>query len=253
MWPFANDDRRNAWTAPPARPSRYPLHERLLDQYAGYRDGRRGLPRVAVPTGDALARAGRQHTATPKLEELRRTARNQMERERLAAAEDCAAIANAKNEAGAQELVERAVANSTRLAQLSADAGTWPAEHVLTARRLAEAHHPESLIRARRTADHERSRDAVEAEYESAQHAASNARSAVAEIAKLIEARQTAAQIRARQCHEHAWRRVAVYWRQLVRSHPDGAVLNEQLKPVGPDLPDWAQEPDPTPVQEKSS
>jgi hypothetical protein len=253
VWPFAKDDRRDAWTAPPARPCHYPLRERLRDQYAGYRDGRRGLPRVDAPTNENSGEDLHPHVGTPKLEELRRIARASMALERLAAERDCAAIVNARNEAGARELVEQAEVFAMRLAQRSVDASPRPGENALTARRFAEVDHPESLVRTRRAADHERNRDALEAAYDSARRAASDARRAEAEIKKLVEARREAARIRAMQLHEHAWRRVAVYWRQLVRSHPDGAALNERLKPVGPDLPAWAQEPEPNPVQEKKS
>ncbi|MGH3877367.1 MAG: hypothetical protein ACRDSK_10075 [Actinophytocola sp.] len=208
---------------------------------------------MAPPADDEYAWGEPLHVGTPKLEELRRTARTQMELERLASEEDCAAIVDACDEAATRERLQRAEEQVARLAQLVADSATRPAEAALAVRRFAEAEHPETLVRVRRSADHARNLEAIEAEYDSARKALSEARGAATEIVRLTEARRAVARIRARRVHEHAWRRVAVYWRQLVRSHTNGDLLNDQLKPVGPDLPDWARDPDLTPVQETTS
>lgn len=272
------------WTAAPAPPIQYRLGDRLADARWGRRDGRAGLPELppkvaptdtaagadaarGAPAGggaaagwataavrdDAVSGADADaggasggsavpRVGTPRLEELRRIARDRIAAERLQAATDIAPAARLRSAASSR--LAQAAELAENLWLRCEEAGKQLTEAELTERHRAELMHPEALVRARRRAAQERRRAAAEAEYTAARREAESARQQVAAFDDFIARRWQVARIRAQRIHEHACRRVAAYWRQLVRAHPDGPWLNGRIELVGPDLPDWAHDPD---------
>jgi hypothetical protein len=186
--------------------------------------------------GSAVPRVG-----TPRLEELRRIARDRIAAEWLQAATDIAPAARPRSAASSRLAQAAELAESLWLR--CEEAAKQLTEAELTERHQAELMHPEALVRARRRAARERRRAAAEAEYTAARREAESARQQVAAFDDLVARRWQVARIRAQRIHEHAWRRVAAYWRQLVRAHPDGPWLNGRIELVGPDLPEWAHDP----------
>jgi len=250
------------WLAAPARPVRYRLMDRLTDMYHGRRDGRRGLPpapatagaEVARPEGAAAWEVGAARAdgggaedgsgllGTPRLEELRRLANEQMAAEWEAGEYRRAALLEQLRQAEA--IAAPLAAHAADLRQRLEDRTEPAPVGWLRERRLAEAGYPESLVRARRLADHERSWVKAELEYLDAARRLSESER-VATVLRDAVARQAAvARMRARREYEHACRRVAVYWRQLLRAHPHGPLLNGRINSAGPALPAWARETD---------
>jgi hypothetical protein len=93
----------------------------------------------------------------------------------------------------------------------------------------------------------------LEQRYVAAETELSQARQVVETHQRTTQARWYLACIRIRRLYEHAHRRINVYWRQLVRHHPRGDLLNGLLATVGPDLPDWVSEDTPPPIANSDS
>jgi hypothetical protein len=236
---------RRRWTRRPYRPVRYGIVVRIADAYAGHRDGSGGLP--VVPPGEPGAAAGPGHPGarmgTPRLEAIRHRTREQIEQERIALERDQA------------RWTERLLALGPRLAELTTEeeilrgrldaarASLSPDE--LGRRRFAEGDRPATLVRSRRLAEQDRRQAELAAEHVTAVDRLAAARRSAAVLEQLTTRRTTVARARSRRLQEHACRRGATYWQQLLRSHPDGGALNGRLNPIGPDLPGWVTDDDP--------
>jgi hypothetical protein len=124
-----------------------------------------------------------------------------------------------------------------------------PTEAQLNTRRLAEdALSSPELVRRRRLGDHQRRLRAAEDRLAVAEADAATARAARDTLNRTVQGRWSLTVVRARRLHEHAQRRAHVYWRQLVRTHAQGDVLNGALARVGPELPEWARGDAPMPA-----
>lgn len=245
MWLHRRDD-GHPWTAPPARAIRYPLTERLADSYAGRRDGRLGLPSVPAellgvgpenPAAEAPVEAG---VSTNRLEQIRHAHHGRMQGELnafLKFREDM--HARQIEAAGQVRAADAVVAKRRKEVEV---ARTVPSEPELGVCRLAETKHERSpeLVRRRRLGEHERHLQQAEERLAAAEADATKARVALDMVDSTVRNRWSLTVVRARRLHEHAQRRAHVYWRQLVRTHPQGDVLNGALARVGPDLPEWA-------------
>jgi hypothetical protein len=184
------------------------------------------------------------HVGTPHLMRLRALARDLIGQERLAMLEDVASLQEdlAQLRARATALDGEVAAARRDLEVLLANP---PSDEDLKERRTAEAdvtRRPDRLVRERRLAEYQgRCNEASRA------HLAKTA--ALAQTTQALGAREGALErrlaigrTRAHRIYEHALRRVATYWQQLVRVHPYGPELNARLRPVGPELPRWALE-----------
>ncbi|MEU5907869.1 hypothetical protein ABZ780_26290 [Micromonospora sp. NPDC047467] len=238
------------WTAAPARPVRYLPHQALADWFHGWRDGKRGvpaLPRQAAAEEDGTNLAGtipgadfdqsRRLVTTPRLETLRRRAEEQIAKEEvvfLAARDPITRELRALTPA-----IEQWRRRAAEAAAKLSSAREAPADEDLKERRTAETDRPDSLVRQRRLAEHARRLASAELAHERAcGHLEVHLRRQ-AEITETLGHQKRAFQARKRRLEEHAGRRVATYWQQLVRSHDDGPELNSQLRPIGPELPGW--------------
>lgn len=238
------------WTARPARPVRYLPHHILADWFHGWRDGKRGvpvMPRLAAPgeREDPLAVSAavdhfddtRRLVTTPRLEVLRRRAAEQTTREKttyLAARDPLYREAEALIPT-VDEWRHRVAEAAARLDR----ARVAPAEEDLKERRTGETDRPDTLVRQRRLAEHARRLADAEAAHEQARSRLTAHLRRQAELSETLQHHDRAFRARERRVNEHAGRRVATYWQQLVRSHDDGPGLNSQLRPIGPDLPGW--------------
>ncbi|WP_432832417.1 hypothetical protein [Dactylosporangium sp. CA-092794] len=237
------------WAAPPPKPVRYPLHQRLADAWHGWRDGRRGIPLVPAalldpdghdPDGDD-GEERRRLVGTPRLEALQRRSAEliHVERERY----DRGLIGVAVP-AEIEPRLDGLQAAVDRLeAQLELDR-TPPDDLALKERRSAEGDHSDALVRTRRLAERSRREAGTARALGAAKQRRDDARQEMVRAAEDLRHTRRAAAARARRIHEHHWRRVAAYWQQLVRSHDKGPQLNALLRPVGPELPAWAEEED---------
>jgi hypothetical protein len=251
------------WAAPPGKPIRYVLRDRLADVYHGRRDGHMGIPQVTVPPAEpeddtaGLRRAaprpaaeqasaepsGGEHVGTPQLMKVRSLARDLMTQERIAWFAEIEPIRGELTQiyADIQALADKVHGTDLALGEASKE----PGENELRERRIAESDpgkRSDRLVRERRLAEFAKRR----AEAEEA-HLAAGARLAqkqqeAREHESAMARRAAVARTRAHRIYEHAWRRTATYWQQLVRVHPHGPYLNARLQPTGPELPRWAQE-----------
>jgi hypothetical protein len=211
----------------------------MADMYYGYRDGVRGLPLVpeAEVTGDAVPEV---QIGTPRLEVLRRQTADRIGGELLQATVDIArlsALTLPETSAQAAVATERLRITTDSYARISKE----PGEKELSIRRLAEDEkkRPEALVAARRLQEYRKREHAARRELLVAAEQLRMLQQRMTAITGVADARQTVARIRAIRQYEHGWRRCATYWQQLVRTHPQGGVLNGLLRPVGPELPAW--------------
>ncbi|HEX6354214.1 hypothetical protein [Actinophytocola sp.] len=255
MWSLRRDD-GHPWLAPPARAIRYSIVERLADWLTGRRDGLLGIPSVpaevldvGVGPGHAEAETAAEFS-THRLEQIRHHHHGRMEGERSAFLAFCDDLYGRQTEA--EEQMRGAEVKVAALRHERATAGEPPSASALAVRRIAESDLSDELVRRRRLGEHQRRLRQVEERLTAAEEAAATARAAFDKIDRTVRGRWRLTLVRVHRLHEHAHRRANVYWRQLVRSHPQGDLLNGALARVGPDLPDWARDdaPSPVPVRE---
>jgi len=258
------------WGAPPGKPYRYRVITRFADIYHGRRDGHKPIPQVTPPPEmseeapknaaevspgvNTFADAPRpRHAAeeprdepvgTPQLLKLRALARDLMSQERISWLADSTPVRHRVGEirADIQRLSEEELTTRNALT----DAAVKPTDEDLKERRIAEADpgkRPDRLIRDRRRAEFTRRHAQAEQEHAMALHRLAHAQQQELECQNALERRAAIARTRAHWIYEYAWRRAATYWQHLVRVHPHGAYLNARLRPVGPELPAWAQDP----------
>ncbi|MEV0129736.1 hypothetical protein AB0H83_14920 [Dactylosporangium sp. NPDC050688] len=232
------------WAAPPPKPMRYPPHHRLADAWHGWRDGRKGIPVIPAALLDLAgeyAEEQRQLVGTPRLEVLRRRSAELINVEcerhdrRLIGAVGPAALATSID--SRQKAVDEL---RTQLAVHQ----TPPDDLALKERRSAEAERPDLLVRHRRLAEHARRLHAAASALAAAEQQRNEACERQVLAAQDLYHAERVLAARARRINEHHWRRAAAYWQHLVRSHELGPQLNAMLRPVGPELPSWAEEED---------
>jgi hypothetical protein len=261
------------WGAPPGKPYRYRLIGRLADIYHGRRDGRKPIPQVTPPPETpeqnqedlailagrspgasmlaaeprrrhAAAERGDEPVGTPQLLKLRALARDLMSQERIAWLTESKPVRQRLGEirADIQRLSEDEQA--TRHALMAA--AVKPTDEDLKERRIAESDpgkRPDRLIRDRRQTEFTRRQVQAEQAHTMAVYRLAQAHQQELECQNALKRRAAIARTRAHWIYEYAWRRTATYWQHLVRVHPHGAYLNARLRPVGPELPAWAQDP----------
>ncbi len=230
------------WTAPPPRPLSYPAWQRCADVWHGWRDGRHKIPTVPDTAREEMADATerqRQLVVTAQLEVLGRRCRDQINAE-LVRWNQLAGAAPSPAELAVElpKLQEDMVA----VERERQAARQPPDELALKERRSAERDRPDAVVRARRLADHQRRLRAAEDAYAAAWRTYDDAHRRLTRAADQQRRLHVEAAARARRIHEHTWRRIATYWQQLVRSHDKGPELTGLLRPVGPELPGWAQD-----------
>jgi hypothetical protein len=226
--------RARRWTARPARPVTYWPGARVLDALSGRTDGRRGLPDAA---DDGPARS----PATQRTTEVLGVVLGAIAGERLRLRTQEEQLKAARNDARTR--LEGAVEQVEKCRTRYREASVPPPDDEFRRRRLGEADLPETEIRRRRAAEHDRSLAAVEGEYSRARREELSARHDLELMDEALSTHAAVGRIRELRLREHGRRRSALYWRHLLRVHPEGRRLNDRLQPVGPNLPAWAKEP----------
>lgn len=270
-----------SWADPIGEAMPYPLRVRLADAHQGRRDARKRIPLVRVPADSRQAEAGgpgedarspgptgvespggraqhagadgapiaatqEERAGTAHLLMLRALARERIVAEREVLFREIEPVEAELGPFRAQliDLDERLSAAERRLEELLSRP---PSDEDLKERRIAEAdisERPDRLVRERRLAEYRKVCGEVEERVLTI--AADRARVAqqIRSREERIACREAIARARANRIFEHAWRRVATYWQQLIRAHRHGPELNAILRPVGPELPAWAREPE---------
>jgi ABC transport system ATP-binding/permease protein len=208
---------------------RYGQWKRWTDAYHGWRDGREGIPArppipgpVTTPHREALIRQAQDSFAYEHLEYRKQVAephrRIMAERARLETAQSALTWAKSAFDMESGALTEP----ETRR------------------RRLGEEHHPETVIVQRRRKEHRKLLAGVQAGVTRGQADLMAIEADLARALQEAEQHHQAAVTRVERIHEHIHRRLAVYRRALVRSHPNGAWANAVLSVRAPDIPGWA-------------
>lgn len=182
------------------------------------------------------------HVGTPHLMRLRALARDLIGQERLAMLEDVASLQKelARLRALAAALDGEVAVTRRDLEVLHANP---PSDEDLKERRTAEAdstRRPDRLVRERRLAEYQRRCDGASRAHLAKAAELAQTTQALQACEGSLARRRAIGCTRAHRIYEHALRRVATYWQQLVRVHPYGPELNASLRPVGPELPRWA-------------
>jgi ABC transport system ATP-binding/permease protein len=211
------------------RPIRYGQWQRWLDAYHGWRDGRSRIPgrpkapgSVTTPHREALIRLAQDAFAREHLEYRKLVAephrRIEAERTRLRAAQS--ALTRARSVFGIESM------------DLT--------EPEAKRRRFGEEHRPETVIVQRRHREHDKLRARAQSTVTSAESAAAAIEADLAWAEQEAKQQHEAAVLRVERIHEYIHRRLAVYRRALIRSHPDGAWANWALSVQTPEIPTWA-------------
>lgn len=237
------------WLALPEPALPYRLVDRLRDAREGRRDGRAQLPRLPEPASDAGGTdvigtgTGPVCLQTPHLITLDTERAERVRREELAHEVEISQHVRllAVHSATATVLARALLEAGARL-----DEAAKPlAPHEADERRSAERDpntRPNTLVRSRRAAEHDRRLRAAQTECAALQRTfADNLRDA-AVLADLVERRAVVTRLRISRIDDHTWRRIAVYWRALIRRHQRGGELNALLAPLRPALPAWARD-----------
>lgn len=210
-------------------PIRYSQWQRWTDAYHGWRDGRSRIPErpkvpgpVTTPHREALIRLAQDAFAREHLEYRRLVAephrRIEAERARLGPAQSALTWARSAYDIESADLSEPETKR----------------------RRLGEERHPETVVVQRRRKEHAKLRARAHSAVTSAQATYSAIEADLARAEQEAKQHHEAAVLRVQRIHEHIHRRLAVYRRALVRSHPSGLWVNWALSVQTPEIPTWA-------------
>lgn len=223
-------------TAETSRPGPAPSSGKEAESTATAAAGEDGQTTAAVP-GTAPLPVG-----TPHLMRLRALARDLIGQERLAMLAEMAALQEELAQLRARaEVLDGRVAAATR--DLEAVLKNPPSDEDLKERRSAEAdvtRRSDRLVRERRLTEYQRRCDDATRAHLAVTAELAQTTQALRACQSALERRAAIGRTRAHRIYEHAWRRVATYWQQLVRVHRHGPELNAKLRPAGPELPRWA-------------
>jgi hypothetical protein len=216
------------------RPHLYSFPARLADRRAGVRDGRSGIPVVALAASRSPEGPG---GVTPYIEGLNRQYRDRVEKARRHLVADTSGLRQREQALAAQI----AVADEHVVGVRKALDGTpvTPDEAVLSRRNAVEQEAHEALVRDRRLREHSAARARLLAAEQAAVSSVAALRIEAALIKQLISSHEQILDCRVRQLHQHVLRRAATYKRFLVHKHPDGPAVIPQLDLGFPALPEW--------------
>jgi len=261
------------WTRPPQQPARYWLGARLSDMLHGWLDGRHGIPQLpqdmSPAVNGAIVPAAEIHLTTvanlptvpeaaspapqlrtPRMDVLASQARQLIAEEEHRLEDDRAVLQ--RESAHFLQSLDALTRQVTVTEEQLKQARNPLSDEERGNRRLAEQDakcRPAGLVRARRETAWERRLSAAEQRHQSVTARLAEATRGAQLREELIRDREAVARAAARRHHEFALRRIATYLQQLVRTHPRGADLNRLLilYPVGPELPEWTNDPAPGP------
>jgi ABC transport system ATP-binding/permease protein len=213
------------------KPVRYGQWQRWTDAFHGRRDGRAGIP--ARPSAGVAPGP----VTTPHREALIRQAQDAFGFEYL---DYQRLIADAHGRVMAGRARLEAAQSALAWAELNLDGARPLSLAEASRRRLGEERHPETVIVQRRRKDHQKLLARSQGAVSRAQADIAAVEADLAQAMQEAEQQHRAARTRVVRIHEHIHRRLAVYRRALVRTHPEGAWANAALSVAAPEIPGWA-------------
>lgn len=208
---------------------------RFADWWHGFWDGWKEIPPPPQPG------APWQPVTTGHREALIRMAQDAFEHERLVFEDGRTGVLARIADAAARHT---AACAAQRRAEKQLAAVSRPlTEQELAEQRFGEQRRPGTVARRRRREEQRRRSAAVRREVEAAARIVSEQQARLATATAEAGQHMTAAQTRVRRIHEYVHRRLAAYRRRLVRSHPQGAWVNDAMGIAQPGLPGWAFPP----------
>jgi hypothetical protein len=226
--------RTKKWTKSSERAIRYGPFARASDLWCASRDAKKGIP--AVPEGEAPD-SPRVELSTPRMMVLGQMGLGRIEKEwivfqaEVAHREAALRDSEARRKSLAAELDEA----KDRLQQIE---GATPD---LTTKVAGEDRTPEAIVRQRRAGAQEATRERQQGVVRGLTARMESADAEIAHMREQIDIRLRVARRRAAMIEAYVRRRCATYLARLVRKHPNGARLNELMRPQWPDHADWAQ------------
>lgn len=225
------------------KPIRYGPFARVADWYQGWRDGWSGIPHRPRTRGHRVTTAHR--------EVLIRRAQDAFDHEYLRMEAllhgpgQTRVDAEARRQ-GSLAMLDRAEAENAVLSRpLSPADLAW--------RRAGEKVADPRIVAERRRREQHRRRMGVLGIVRDVRRELTDAESRLARAEHEVALQREVTYARVRRIHEHTHRRLAAYRRRLVRSHPDGAWVNQVMGVLDPEVPRWAlparAEPPPEPAE----
>jgi hypothetical protein len=238
VWWRVHRSLSNRWTKRSERAIPYGPFARFSDRWCATRDGKNGVPAlppqdrpVQVPAGQEL------ELGTPRMMFLGQLALGRIEKEWVVYQAEIAAIeARLRDSTARRDSLLRELDTAEKRLKLAQET-----PQNLCTRVAGEERTEEPIVHQRRTLELTRRRereavivrdltirlDAVEAQ--------------VAQFDEQIKIRRRITQRRVAMIEAHSRRRCAAYLTWLVRKHPQGAELNELLRPRWPEQSEWAR------------
>lgn len=195
--------------------------------WQGRADARRHLPGLRA---DAIPQ-----TTLPQVEAIRRQAAEVCESERLRLLSDLTLLRGRAQHAAA--MLTAAEAELTHAEGLLADAESRPPQTEL--RRRGEEDLEPWLVAGRRLREHAQRVERLGQQVHDRRLAADKARAERHIVDQLVEQRHQETRVRVHRSVHHGERRLALYWRSLIRRHRKRQPLNEQWELPPVHLPAW--------------
>ncbi len=196
--------------------------------WQGRSDARRRIPRLGTEAGPYLE--------LPQVEVIRRSAHEVCESERLRLFADLSRLSARGLEAQARSVAAEAALIRAERALSELEAQPWSAE----VRRHGEEPLEPWLVARRRQREHERLLAQRRQEVDGLKEAAQRASAEVETVAEQTAERHHHARVRVQRYVQHAERRMALYWRALLRRHQGAQPLSEQWRLPRVAVPAWA-------------
>lgn len=219
------------------KPIRYGPLARFADWYHGWRDGWAEIPSpepsrsrpVTTPHRDALIRRAQDAFEHVRL-------RHEADRARLLARQ---AMASARR----TYTLDRAARAEERLRAVA----TPLSVEERTRRRVGEDRRDGRIVVLRRLREQDRLVRAARTAVQRVQAELAQLDGEIAATSEEAAQQLKAAAAQVRRIHEHTHRRLASYRRRLVRTHSNGAWVNDVLGSPSPEIPGWALPTPPAP------
>jgi hypothetical protein len=221
------------WEAKPRKPIGYGLFVRSADRWAGWSDGKNGVPQLP-PTGPEELPAP---LTTSYLDILNQSYQDSAESENLTVLRDVA-DALVRRRALGRDIAEREDKSRGLQKQLDAMVEV-PDEAALSQRHATEQHADPLLVRARRLREYNAVRAGVQAAKDRVDQEIQARQVELAKVGETIAVRKHALVIRVTRMRAHAMRRRGHYLRNLMRKHPEGPALVAYFELSSPHMPDW--------------
>jgi len=221
------------WEAKPRKPIGYGLFVRIADRWAGWSDGKNGVPQLPPAQPEELPAP----LTTSYLDILNQSYQDSAGNENLTVLRDVA-DALVRRRALGRDIAEREEKSRSIQKQLDAMVEV-PDEAALSQRNAIEQHADPLLVRARRLREYNAVRAGVQAAKDRVDQEIQAQQVELAKVGETIAVRKHALVIRVTRMRAHAMRRRGHYLRHLMCKHPEGPALVAYFELSSPQLPGW--------------